>query len=50
MGDRRVADGVSLGLTTKKRRLGSPRHRWEDNINGDLQDVGWGGKAWIELA
>jgi len=21
--------------------LGRPRHRWEDNIKTDLQDVGW---------
>jgi hypothetical protein len=28
--------------------LGRPRHRWEDNIKMDLQDVGVVG--WIELA
>jgi hypothetical protein len=27
-----------------------PRHRWEDNIKLDLQDVGCGGIDWIELA
>jgi hypothetical protein len=26
-----------------------PRHRWDDNIKMDLQDVGWG-MDWIELA
>ena len=25
-----------------KRPLGRPRPRWEDNINMDLQEVGWG--------
>jgi hypothetical protein len=30
-----------------KRPLGKPRHRWEDNIKMDLQEVGCGG---IELA
>jgi len=27
--------------------LGSPRHRWEDNIKMDLQEVGCGGMDWI---
>jgi hypothetical protein len=30
--------------------LGRPRHRWEDNIKMDLQEVGCGGKGWIDLA
>jgi hypothetical protein len=30
--------------------LGRPRHRWEDNINMDLQEVRCGGMEWIELA
>ena len=33
-----------------KRPLGRPRRRWEDNIKMDLQEVGCGGKDWIELA
>jgi len=33
-----------------KRPLGRPRHRWEDNIKMDLQEVGCGGMDWIELA
>jgi hypothetical protein len=40
MGDRRVADRVLVGIRKERRRLGSPRCRWEDNINGNLQDVG----------
>jgi hypothetical protein len=32
-----------------KRPLGRPRHRWEDNIKMDLQEVGCGGMGWIEL-
>jgi len=27
-----------------------PRHRWEDNIMMDIQEVGCGGVDWIELA
>jgi hypothetical protein len=30
--------------------LGRPRHRWEDNIKMDLQEVGWGGMDWIDMA
>ena len=33
-----------------KRPLGRPRHRWEDNIKMDLQEVGYKGMDWIELA
>jgi hypothetical protein len=30
--------------------FGRPRHRWEDNNKVNLQEVGWGGVDWIELA
>ena len=33
-----------------KRPLGRPRHRWEDNIKMDLQEVRCEGVDWIELA
>ena len=29
-----------------KRLMGRPRHRWEDNIKMDLQEVGCGGMEW----
>jgi hypothetical protein len=31
------------------RQLGRPRLKWTDNINTDLQEVGFGGVDWIEL-
>ena len=34
----------------RKRPLGRPRRRWEDNIKMDLQKVGSGGMNLIELA
>jgi hypothetical protein len=34
----------------RKRLLGRPRRRWEDNIKMDLQEVGLGAMDWIELA
>jgi hypothetical protein len=32
------------------RPLGRPRHRWEDNIKLDFQEVGWWCMDWIDLA
>ena len=29
---------------------GEERHRWEDNIKMDLQELGCGGMDWINLA
>ena len=40
---------VLVGKLERKRTLGRPRRRWEDNINVDLQEVGCGGMDWIEL-
>jgi hypothetical protein len=39
----RAAYGVLVRKPEGKRRLGSPRHRWEDNIKMSLQEVGWEG-------
>jgi hypothetical protein len=33
-----------------KRPLGRPRRRWEDNIKMDLQEVGWEGMDWFDMA
>ena len=41
---------VLVGKPEGKIPLGRPRHRWEDNIKMDLQEVGCGGMDWIELA
>ena len=38
------------GSLEEKRPLGRPRHRWEDNIKMDFQEVGWGGMDWIAVA
>ena len=43
MGQRRDIYRVLVGKPERKRPLGRPRCRWEDNIKIDLQDVGWGG-------
>jgi hypothetical protein len=41
---------VLAGKSEGKRPLGRPRHRWEDNIKMDLQEVGCGVMDWIEVA
>jgi len=50
MGERRGLYRVLVGKPEGKRPLGRPRHRWEDNIKMDLQEMGCGGMDWIELA
>jgi hypothetical protein len=50
MGEKRGAYRILLGRPEGRRPLGIPRRRWEDNIKMDLQDVGWVGMEWIDLA
>jgi hypothetical protein len=38
-----------VGNSEGKRRFVRPRHTCEDNIKMNLQEVGCGGMAWIEL-
>jgi len=49
-GERRGAYRVLVGKPEKKRPLGRPQHRWEDNIKMDLWVVGCGGMEWIDVA
>jgi len=50
MGERRGVYRVLVGKPEGKRPFGRPRHRWEDNIKIDLQEVGCESMDWIELA
>ena len=50
VGEWRGVYRVLVGEPEIKRRLGRPRRRWEDNIKMHLQQVGFGGMDWIELA
>jgi hypothetical protein len=50
MGERRGIYRVLVGKPEGKSPLGRPRHRWEDNMKMELQEVGYGGMDWIELA
>ena len=47
---RRDAHRVLVGKAERKRLLGRPRRRWEDNIKMAVKEVGCGGMDWIELA
>jgi len=50
MGDGRGVHRLLVGKPEGKRPLGRPTHRWEDNINMDLQEVGGACGDWMELA
>ena len=48
-GEGRGVHRVLFGKSEGKRPLGRPRHRWEDNIKMDLQEVGGSFGDWMEL-
>jgi hypothetical protein len=50
MGEKRNAYRILVGNPEGKRPLGRPRHRWVDNINMDVREIGWDGGDWIDLA
>ena len=49
MWERRSVYRISVGKSEGKRQLGRPRHRWEDNINMDFQEVVGRDMDWMEL-
>jgi len=50
MGQRRDAYLVSAKRPERKKTLGRYRRRWKNNIKMDLQEVGWRGTDWTDLA
>jgi len=50
IGERRGVYMVLMGKPEGKRPFGRPRHRWEDSIKMDLQEVGCGGMDRTDLA
>jgi len=50
MGEGRGVYRVLVWKPERKRPLGSPGRRWEDNIKMELEEVGCGDMDWIELA
>ena len=52
IGDSRDVYSVLVGKPEGKRPFGRPRHRWEDNIKMDFQEVGcgaWTGSSWLRI-
>ena len=47
---RRGVYRLFVGEPVGKSPLGRPRHRWENNIKMDFQEVVYGGTDWIQLA
>jgi hypothetical protein len=48
--EERGVNRVLVKNPEEKRPLRRPRHRWEDNIKMDLQEIGVGCGDWIESA
>ena len=50
MEEGRIGFKILTGKSTGNRRLGRPRHRWEDNIRMDLEEVGIDVGNWDDSA
>jgi hypothetical protein len=50
MGDTRGAYRVLVGRPERKKALGRPRRKREDNIKMGIQEMGWGNMDWIDMA
>jgi hypothetical protein len=48
MGEKKGAYTILAGRPEERRPLGRPRHRWQNNVKMDLQEVGW--EAWTGLS
>ena len=49
MGESRGVHRVLVEDPERKRTLGRPRPRWEDDIKMDLQEVGREGMDWVDV-
>jgi hypothetical protein len=49
MGEKRNFYRLLVGKPEGNRPLGTPRHRWVDNIRMDLLDLGWDDVDWTDL-
>ena len=50
MEEDRSAFEILKGEPTGKRPLGRLRHRWEDNIRMDLEEIGINTRNWVDSA
>jgi hypothetical protein len=52
MGERRGTYRALVGKPERRRPLGKPRRKLEDNIKMDFREVGWGawnGSIWLRI-
>jgi hypothetical protein len=49
MESKRNACRLMVGKPERKRLLGRPGRRWEDNIKTELRRKKWGGMNWIDV-
>jgi hypothetical protein len=50
MEKKRNASRLLVGKPEGTKPLGRLRHWWENNIEMDLGEIGWGGAVWVGLA
>jgi hypothetical protein len=50
MADLRNAHKILVGKPERKRPLGRPRHKWDDNIIMGLREIGSKDVDWTQLA
>jgi hypothetical protein len=50
MGEMRNSLKILVGKPEGRSPLRRPSHRWEDNIELDLKEIGFEGEDWINLA
>jgi hypothetical protein len=41
---------ILVGVPKEKRLVGNTRHKWKNNIEVDVKELGWWGMDWINLA
>ena len=41
---------ILTGIPTRKRPLGRPRRKWEDDIRMDLKEIGISTRNWVDSA
>jgi hypothetical protein len=44
-----INSNILVGKAERKRLLGRPRRRWEDNIRLDLGEIEWKDMDWMHL-
>ena len=49
-GGKRNAYGILIGKSEGKRAFGRPRHRYEDNVEMDQEEIGWENMDQVYLA